>query len=89
VVPIDCLNNRVCVQKEQTASIDINTSDFVSATFFQSTRDDAEPLVHGYVSSDRVAELITKYIKNVLTPLLPALNYEQRERSSSPYVISH
>lgn len=75
-------------QREQTTSAEITTSEFVSPTFFQSQQAtaDSEPLVHGFVSSDRVAELITKYTKDVLTPLLPNLNYEPRldERSSSP-----
>lgn len=83
-IPIDYLTVHVHLQSEETASTDIVTTEFVSATFFQSERDVSEPLVHGYVSSDRVAELITKYIKDILTPLLPNLNYAPGERSSSP-----
>ena len=72
------------MQKEQTTSAEITTSDFVSATFFESQQAASEPLVHGYVSSDRVAELTTKYIKEILTPLLPDLDYEPGQRTSSP-----
>jgi proteasome inhibitor subunit 1 (PI31) len=63
--------------------MDITTSEFVSPSYFQEQGNE-EPLVHGYVSSDRVAEFTTKYIKDVLRPLLPELNYEARARSSSP-----
>ncbi|PVG03558.1 hypothetical protein CPB86DRAFT_373706 [Serendipita vermifera] len=73
-------------QKEETSSLDIITNEYVSPTFFSATDEQeraASDLVHGYVSSDRMAELITKYIKDVLRPLLPDLNYEPREDSSS------
>ena len=63
--------------------MDITTSDFVSPSHFQEQGQE-EPLVHGYVSSDRVAEFTMKYIKDVLRPLLPDLNYEARDSSPNP-----
>ncbi|KAG8814469.1 hypothetical protein FRC17_001111 [Serendipita sp. 399] len=64
--------------------MEIATTEFVSPTFFQDQNAASESLVHGYVSSDRLAEFITKYIKEVLQPVLPELNYEAPQRSESP-----
>lgn len=65
--------------------MDVLISEFASTTYFQ-TQNNEDPLIHGYVSSDRVAEFTTKYIKDILRPLLPDLNYEPKESTANVYV---
>ncbi|KAG8860931.1 hypothetical protein FRB91_000127 [Serendipita sp. 411] len=71
-------------QAEKNVSMEISTTEFVSSSFFQDQNAASESLIHGYVSSDRLAEFITRYIKEVLQPLLPELNYDARQTSDSP-----
>ncbi|KAG8822600.1 hypothetical protein FRC20_007678 [Serendipita sp. 405] len=71
-------------QAEKNVSIEISTTEFVSSSFFQDRNTAPESLIHGYVSSDWLTEFITRYIKEVLHPLLPELNYDARQTSDSP-----
>ncbi|CAG7848654.1 SubName: Full=Uncharacterized protein {ECO:0000313/EMBL:CCA70609.1} [Serendipita indica DSM 11827] len=71
-------------QTEKSSSMEITTTEYVSPSFFQTEQIEQESLVHGYVSSERLSELIAQYIKSVLRPLLPDLNYEPHSRSPSP-----
>ena len=64
--------------------MEITATDYVSPSFFQTQQTEQESLVHGYVSSERLSELVAQYIKTVLRPLFPDLNYEPHSRSPSP-----
>lgn len=65
-------------QTDKSTSLEITTSEHVSPSFF-STEPNPEPIIHGFVSLDRLAEFITKYVQVILKPILPDLDYELGE----------
>ena len=63
------------VQDDQTASLDISTNDFISPSFFPHEIG-AAPLVHGFISSNRIADLISQFKLKIISRILPALRKE-------------
>ncbi|KAG9017334.1 hypothetical protein FRB95_013838 [Tulasnella sp. JGI-2019a] len=79
----------VALESGATNTFDIVTSDYLSPSFFPHSLDDAAstPLVHGFISSTRVKDLVQLYKLNILTKLVPGLRkegYEEATVTSAP-----
>ncbi|EPQ59327.1 hypothetical protein GLOTRDRAFT_70655 [Gloeophyllum trabeum ATCC 11539] len=70
------LINAIAIESDKAASLDIQTSDFVSQSFYPHdlTASDAQPLVHGFISSNRVSDLMSQYKLKIIQKLMPGLN---------------
>jgi proteasome inhibitor subunit 1 (PI31) len=65
-------------KSDKTASLDIPTNDFVSPSFYPHdlTASDAPPLVHGFISSNRITDLMSLFKLQILQKLVPGLRKE-------------
>lgn len=63
------------LQTDKAASFDIATDDFTSPSFFPHSLAvaNAQPLVHGFISSNRVADFISQFQIMMIQKLVPAL----------------
>ncbi|KZT20803.1 hypothetical protein NEOLEDRAFT_1158508 [Neolentinus lepideus HHB14362 ss-1] len=70
------LVNAIAIESDKAATLDISTNDFVSPSFYPHdlAASDAQPLVHGFISSNRVADLMSQYKLQILQKLIPGLN---------------
>ena len=85
---INAIANEVCIhvqscqvayyeQSDKVASLDIATDDFTSPSFFPHTIDQGgQPLVHGFISSNRVADLTSQIKLKIVQKLIPGLRKE-------------
>ncbi|KAF8076258.1 PI31 proteasome regulator N-terminal-domain-containing protein [Lyophyllum atratum] len=70
------LVNAIAVESDKVASLDIPTNDFVSPSFFPrdlGSESNEQPLVHGFISSNRVADLTSQIKLKILQKLIPGL----------------
>ncbi|CAL1701438.1 unnamed protein product [Somion occarium] len=72
------LVHAIAVESDRIASLDIATNDFVSPSFFPHdlSAPDAAPLVHGFISSNRVADLVSEFKLAIIQKLVPGLRKE-------------
>ncbi|GLB33679.1 putative PI31 proteasome regulator [Lyophyllum shimeji] len=71
------LINAIALESDKVASLDISTNDFVSPSFFpHDLSGSPEPLVHGFISSNRVADLTSQIKLRILQKLIPGLRKE-------------
>jgi proteasome inhibitor subunit 1 (PI31) len=73
------------IQDDKIATLDISTNDFISPSFFPHEIGTA-PLVHGFISSNRIEDLITRFKLKIISHILPALNkegYVERSEAAS------
>ncbi|KAI5119906.1 hypothetical protein M0805_003710 [Coniferiporia weirii] len=72
------LINAIAIETDKTASLDISTNDFVSPSFFPHVVGAAgsPPLVHGFISSNRVADFVTQFNLKITQKLIPQLRKE-------------
>jgi proteasome inhibitor subunit 1 (PI31) len=65
-------------QSEKAASLDISTNDFVSPSFFphDPSAPNAAPLVHGFISSNRIADFMFQLKVKIIQKLTPGLRKE-------------
>ncbi|OCH90695.1 hypothetical protein OBBRIDRAFT_754456 [Obba rivulosa] len=70
--------NSIAVESDKTATLDILTSDYVSPSFFPHdlSAPDAPPLIHGFISSNRVADFISQFQLTTIQKLIPGLRKE-------------
>jgi proteasome inhibitor subunit 1 (PI31) len=73
-------------QSDKTASLDISTDDFTSPSFypFDAQAENAQPLIHGYISSNRVADFISQLKLKVIQKIMPGLHKEGYTEGSDP-----
>lgn len=81
--------NAIAVESDKAASLDVQTTDYTSASFFpyNPSVDGAQPLVHGFISSNRVTDFVQSYKLNVLQKLVPGLRkegYTESPEDASP-----
>jgi len=69
------LFNAIALEDDKAASLDVSTNDFVSPSFFPHEIG-AAPLVHGFISSSRIADLMSQIKLKIVTRILPALRKE-------------
>ncbi|KAH9071705.1 PI31 proteasome regulator N-terminal-domain-containing protein [Lactarius deliciosus] len=72
------LINGIAVESDKTASLDIATNDFTSPSFFPFDAQAANPppLIHGYISSNRVADFLDQLKLKIIQNLMPGLHKE-------------
>ncbi|KAF8974339.1 PI31 proteasome regulator N-terminal-domain-containing protein [Flammula alnicola] len=67
--------NAIALESDKVATLDISTDDFTSPSFYPHVLDasDAAPLVHGFISSNRVSDLISQFKLKIVQKLVPGL----------------
>ncbi|PPQ83257.1 hypothetical protein CVT25_003996 [Psilocybe cyanescens] len=70
--------NAIALESDRIATLDICTDDFTSPSFYPHNLDasDAPPLVHGYISSNRVSDLLSQLKLKIVQKLVPGLQKE-------------
>ncbi|KAF8528805.1 PI31 proteasome regulator N-terminal-domain-containing protein [Hysterangium stoloniferum] len=70
--------NAIAVESDKIASLDIRTDDYTSASFFpyKVSAPESQPLVHGFISSNRLADLVQAYKFKIIQKLVPGLRKE-------------
>ena len=71
--------------------MEIITDDYTSPSFFPFTSEKyhVEPIVHGFISTSRVKDLIDLYKINIVQKLIPGLHKPGYEETGTTYVISN
>ncbi|KAF8639931.1 hypothetical protein AX17_001181 [Amanita inopinata Kibby_2008] len=70
------LVNAIPLESDKVATLDIATDDFTSASFFPHTITSDQPLIHGYISSNRVADLVSRFKLAIVQKIMPGLRKE-------------
>ncbi|KAJ6599191.1 PI31 proteasome regulator N-terminal-domain-containing protein [Mycena vulgaris] len=72
------LINAIALESDKASSLDIPTNDFVSPSFYPHdlSLSDATPLIHGFISSNRVADLVSQFKLKIVQKLVPGLRKE-------------
>ncbi|KAA1466236.1 hypothetical protein DENSPDRAFT_790694 [Dentipellis sp. KUC8613] len=72
------LINAIAVESDKAASLDISTNDFTSPSFFpyDANAEGVQPLVHGFISSNRIADFISQFKLQIVQKLIPGLHKE-------------
>lgn len=62
-------------QSDKSASLDVSTNDFASPSFYpyDASTQDAQPLVHGFISSNRIADFVSQLKLKIIQKLVPGL----------------
>ncbi|KAJ7499044.1 PI31 proteasome regulator N-terminal-domain-containing protein [Mycena latifolia] len=65
------LINAIALESDKASSLDIPTNDFVSPSFYPHdlSASDATPLIHGFISSNRVADLMSQFKLKIIQSL--------------------
>ncbi|KAI0254912.1 PI31 proteasome regulator N-terminal-domain-containing protein [Lactifluus subvellereus] len=80
------LVNAIAMESDKTASLDISTNDFTSPSFFpfDARAANPPPLIHAYISSNRVADFIGQLKLKIIQNLMPGLRKEGYSEGSDP-----
>ncbi|XP_006460212.1 hypothetical protein AGABI2DRAFT_191978, partial [Agaricus bisporus var. bisporus H97] len=72
------LINTIALETDKVASLDVATDDFTSPSFFPHAigNTDSPPLIHGFISSNRVTDFMNQLKLKVLTKIIPGLRKE-------------
>ncbi|KAF9483944.1 hypothetical protein BDN70DRAFT_989929 [Pholiota conissans] len=67
--------NAIALESDKVASLDISTDDFTSPSFYPYVLDapDAAPLIHGFISSNRVLDFMSQFKLKIVQKLVPGL----------------
>lgn len=73
------------IKSDKAASLDISTNDFVSPSFFPHdlTSADAQPLVHGFIASNRISDFMSRFKLQIVQKLIPGLRKDGYTEESS------
>lgn len=63
--------------------LEVSVEDYTSASFFPCETSSDQPLVNGFISSNRFEDFIKTYKLNIVQRLIPGLNKPGYEESSS------
>lgn len=77
----------ILIQSDKVATLDISTPDFTSPSFYPYHMDasNQQPLVYGFISSNRVTDFISQFKLKIVQKLLPGLQKEGYiEESATP-----
>jgi proteasome inhibitor subunit 1 (PI31) len=63
------------LKSDKAASLDISTNDFVSPSFFPHdlSSADAQPPVHGFIASNRIMDLMSRFKLQIVQKIIPGL----------------
>ncbi|KAI0650618.1 PI31 proteasome regulator N-terminal-domain-containing protein [Trametes meyenii] len=69
------LINSIAIETDKAATLDISTTDFTSASFFPHDLSSSapSPLVHGFISSNRVDDFVSQLKLTTVQKLIPGL----------------
>ncbi|KAJ7179869.1 PI31 proteasome regulator N-terminal-domain-containing protein [Mycena crocata] len=69
------LVNAIALESDKASSLDIPTNDFVSPSFYPHdlSASDTTPLIHGFISSNRVTDLMSQFKLKIISKLVPGL----------------
>jgi len=69
------LINAIALESDRASSLDISTDDFVSPSFYPHdlASQDEPPLVHGFISSNRIADFVSQFKLKIVQKLVPGL----------------
>ncbi|KAJ6629119.1 PI31 proteasome regulator N-terminal-domain-containing protein [Mycena sp. CBHHK59/15] len=69
------LINAIALESDKTSSLDLPTNDFVSPSFYphDPSASDAMSLIYGFISSNRVADLMSQLKLKIIQKLVPGL----------------
>ncbi|KAF8165204.1 PI31 proteasome regulator N-terminal-domain-containing protein [Crassisporium funariophilum] len=72
------LVNAIALESDKVATLDVSTNDFTSPSFYPHDLEasNASPLVHGFISSNRVSDLMSQFKLKIIQNLLPGLQKE-------------
>ncbi|KAJ3573345.1 hypothetical protein NP233_g2494 [Leucocoprinus birnbaumii] len=72
------LINAIALETDKVASLDIATDDFTSPSFYPYDVGSAntQPLIHGFISSNRVTDLMSQLKLKILQKIIPGLRKE-------------
>jgi len=74
----------IAVEDDKTKSFEINIQDYLSSSFFpHDVKATDRPLVHGYISSSRVTDLISLFKTSIIQPIIPGLRKEGYQESTT------
>lgn len=78
ILPMARRSSHVLSQTDKAATLDVPTGDFTSPSFYPHdfSAADAPPLVHGFISSSRIADFISQYQMMIVQKLIPGLRKE-------------
>ncbi|KAH8830767.1 PI31 proteasome regulator N-terminal-domain-containing protein [Flagelloscypha sp. PMI_526] len=70
--------NAIAAETDKAESLDISTTDFTSESFFPWSASDSatSPLVHGFISSNRISDLVSQLKLKIIQKLMPGLRKE-------------
>lgn len=67
-------------QSDADASFEFSTATYVSPSYFPSSID-SEPLIHAFVSAERLEEFVTEYLNKIVKVLTPDISLESSQSS--------
>ncbi|KAM6495755.1 PI31 proteasome regulator N-terminal domain containing protein [Amanita muscaria] len=71
------LVNAIALESDKVSTLEISTDDFTSPSFFPYDLESFDqPLVHGFISSNRVADFVSQYKLAILQKIMPGLRKE-------------
>ncbi|KAG8684913.1 hypothetical protein FRC08_013420, partial [Ceratobasidium sp. 394] len=74
----------IAVEDDKTKSFEINIQDYFSPSFFpHDAKSTDQPLVHGYISSSRVTDLVALFKSSIIQSLIPGLRKEGYQESTT------
>ncbi|GJE84453.1 proteasome inhibitor PI31 subunit [Phanerochaete sordida] len=78
--------NAIAVETDKVASLDIAANDFTSPSFYphDPNATDASPLVHGFISSNRVTDFMSQFQPMIVQKLIPGLRKEGYTEQAEP-----
>jgi len=77
--------NAIALESDKASSLDIPTGDFTSSSFFPHdlSAPNAQPLIHGFISSNRITDLMSQFQLRIIQKLIPGLQ-KQGYTEASP-----
>ncbi|RIA87375.1 PI31 proteasome regulator N-terminal-domain-containing protein [Glomus cerebriforme] len=75
------------IEDSKTATLELITDDYTSPSFFPFTAEkyNVEPIVHGFISTNRIKDMINIYKINIVQRLIPGLNKPGYEETGTTY----
>ncbi|KIK95501.1 hypothetical protein PAXRUDRAFT_11405 [Paxillus rubicundulus Ve08.2h10] len=72
------LTTAIAVESDKSAHLDVSTYDFTSPSFYPYDLSEpcAQPLVHGFISSNRIADFVSQFKLKIVQKLVPGLKKE-------------
>ncbi|KAF8558853.1 hypothetical protein OG21DRAFT_1404160 [Imleria badia] len=72
------LISAIALESDKSTSLDVSTNDFTSPSFYSydASKADAPPLVHGFISSHRIADFVSQLKLKIVQKLIPGLRKE-------------